>query len=225
MSATMIATTLQTWIPIPVYIALVYTAQRVMCVRDVRTMRTVHNLLLSTFSALIALSISLVWVARGHGPRLCAAPPAHIPMIYTAWYYSKLWEWVDTYFIIRSGRRIQRLHYYHHMSTVTLTGLQTWRRSAHTSLMEIGMFLNAVVHVIMYSYYAYPSRLMSIRRAITVMQLGQHVVVIAAIVHTLLTQECDRDATGNMLPLLMYAFYAMEFGWLAFERVRKVSSE
>lgn len=87
---------------------------------------------------------------------------------------TKLWEWVDTYFLILSGKPVIWLHYFHHMTTFTL--------AAVTHNFPSGGFtwINCLIHFVMYLHYASPVRWA--RPFMTSGQLIQFVIVMA--IHT-----------------------------------------
>ena len=84
---------------------------------------------------------------------------------------SKIWEWLDTYFLILSGKPVITLHYFHHMTTFTMAAV------VHNFPVGGFCFINCIVHFIMYAYYAFPVRWF--RVFITSSQLIQFVAVIS----------------------------------------------
>ena len=133
-----------------------------------------------------------------------------------SWYASKMWEWGDTLVLVARCRPIGRLHYVHHMSTASLVALQTVGRASQTPLFEVGTALNAFAHVWMYAYYAHPGAWPSpLRTAITCMQVAQHGIMCACLLYSFAAQDgCDRDATHNLVPMVLYAFFLIEFARL-----------
>lgn len=87
---------------------------------------------------------------------------------------SKLWEWLDSIFLLLSGKEVIFLHYFHHMTTFTMAAL------VHNCPVGGYAFINCGVHTIMYLHYAFPVKWA--RSLITSIQLLQFVVVIA--IHT-----------------------------------------
>jgi hypothetical protein len=87
---------------------------------------------------------------------------------------TKLWEWLDTYFLIFTQKEVIFLHYFHHMTTFTM--------AAVTHNFPVGgyCFINCAVHFIMYMHYAFPVRWA--RSLITTTQLTQFVIVLS--IHT-----------------------------------------
>jgi hypothetical protein len=60
---------------------------------------------------------------------------------------SKVWEWIDTYFLIIYDKGVIPLHFFHHMTTFTMAAL--------THNFPVGGFahINCLVHFIMYARY------------------------------------------------------------------------
>ena len=81
--------------------------------------------------------------------------PLDIRLARVGWvyYFSKLIEWVDTVLIIISGNfgQFSYLHWYHHATIFPFTsGLNL--SHPHGNAWEV-LFLNSLVHVVIYSYY------------------------------------------------------------------------
>jgi fatty acid desaturase len=62
---------------------------------------------------------------------------------------SKLWEWIDTILLIINKKPVITLHWFHH-ATITWAFYTGWYTS---SVYTVG-FLNNIIHIIMYLYYA-----------------------------------------------------------------------
>jgi hypothetical protein len=92
------------------------------------------------------------------------------------WVYliSKIWEWMDTFWLVLYGKEVIALHYFHHMTTFTM--------AAFTHNFPVGgyAFINCIVHFVMYMHYAKPVRWA--RPFITTFQLVQFICVIS--IHT-----------------------------------------
>jgi hypothetical protein len=87
---------------------------------------------------------------------------------------SKIWEWVDTYWLVLYDKPVISLHAFHHMTTFSM--------AAFTHNFPVGgyAFINCLVHLVMYMHYANPVRWA--RPFITSFQLLQFVAVIT--IHT-----------------------------------------
>ena len=178
-----------------------------------RVLGVVHNALLALYSACVAVGVGAHWIATARGPSVCGATTPLPAWILTTWYVSKMWEWGDTALLVSRGRRLERLHLVHHASTASLVALQTWDRASQTPLYEVGAFLNALVHTAMYAYFARPHS--HLRRWVTRVQVAQHAVMCACLVRSVATTlPCERDASHNLIPLVLYAFFFAEFASL-----------
>lgn len=73
--------------------------------------------------------------------------------IFWVFYAQKYWEFLDTWFYIlrRSFRQVTFLHLFHHSSITLVVGAIV--RFDFSGDMYLPVFLNAVVHVLMYSHY------------------------------------------------------------------------
>ena len=74
--------------------------------------------------------------------------------------------------------------------------------------------MNALAHTFMYMHYA-GHRLIP-RRVLTGLQTTQHVIMCTLILRSFVAPAapCARDATGNIVPLVLYLFFGVEFGRL-----------
>lgn len=177
----------------------------------------VHNLCLSLYSLAVGVAVTAHW-SRARLPSVCRPVTHHPPLapwVVESWYWSKIWEWADTAILVARGRRVSRLHFFHHMSTASLVALQT-AHGTTTPLFEVGTALNAYVHFGMYLYYAFPRALRPVRRWITLSQIAQHGVMTACILYSVVDRfalggECVADDTGNLVPLVLYLFFLVEF--------------
>lgn len=140
---------------------------------------------------------------------------------------SKIFELGDTVFIVLRKKKLMFLHWYHHITVLMfswyclgnlVTGLGHWFAG-----------VNLVVHSVMYTYYAVasygirvPSR---IAFWITVFQLTQMFVGLAmnliAYFYRSEYIDCHFDMTVFKASMLMYASYALLFGWYFLNRYIK----
>lgn len=177
-----------------------------------------HNSLLSLYSLFAFVSCLLHWLGNGF-PTECVSTPPMPSFLIGSWYASKLWEWVDTLLLLQRRKELRRVHVLHHMFTPSLVALQFagngWQQ---TPLFEIGTALNSFVHIWMYAYFANPTSWSSRARSrITLLQVGQHLVMVALLCRSVFvpsSSRCARDVSGNVVPLLAYSFFAVEFGSL-----------
>ena len=190
--------------------------RRAPVVRDRHTLARTHNLALALYSLVAFVGFAHHLVRVEGGAHVCRAPtrPIAPPWLPESWYWSKIWEWIDTLLLATRGKPVSTLHFYHHMITPSLVELQFFGRAGrHTPLYPLAVTMNAFAHTVMYAYYARP--VASVRRWITAVQLTQHLVMVAALVWSVCASDCDRDTTGNWASLACYAFFAVEFGRIA----------
>lgn len=118
--------------------------------------------------------------------------------------YSKYVEWLDTLFLVLSGKPISRLQYIHHMTTVMI---------AYTNIGIPSLFVfmgsNCFVHVFMYWYFAFPrGTLKPYRRWITFFQIVQHMACIYTSIYMVVV--LNYRSIGLYIGFGMYAaFFTM----------------
>lgn len=139
--------------------------------------RKIHNLLLAFVSFVMFIVMTVAIVLDGRLSSWSAAACQMTPMkgmygfINFVYLVSKLWEWVDTYILVLSNKPVITLHWFHHMTTFTMSAL--------THNFPVGGFalINCLVHTVMYMHYYRPVRWA--RPFITSSQLLQFMVVIS----------------------------------------------
>ena len=124
--------------------------------------------------------------------------------------YSKYLEYLDTLFLVLSGKSISWLQYTHHASTAILMyNSITPIISPHISLL-VGM--NCFVHIPMYWYFAYPRGfLYKFRQFITSIQIIQHIIAVIAIVTTFNDKNCNNNYVAMTMALFLYSMYLTFF--------------
>ncbi|CAF0863082.1 unnamed protein product [Adineta steineri] len=196
-----------------IYLAIVLYGPRYMKYREAfhisTTVLFTYNMALVLLSAYIVEEI-FVGVYRCRYNLICQRMnisydknEMKITKILWFYYFSKAIEFLDTIFMIARKRftQITFLHVFHHSSMLLLWWVVlTWVPSGQA---WAGPFLNSIVHVIMYSYYAL-SAIPSLRdklwwkRYITQFQLIQFVIVLS---HTLggIIYGCDYPLWGQLM--------------------------
>jgi len=120
---------------------------------------------------------------------------------------SKIFEYIDTVFLVLRKREVRFLHWYHHVATMWFCWM-AWAANLENG----GLFaaMNLVVHSIMYSYFAasafgvrFPNPL---RQSITLLQITQMVLGTSIVLHNAI--YC------NFHPLLTYAGLAMYLSYV-----------
>ena len=132
------------------------------------------------------------------------------------WLYSKIYEWFDTLFLILSDKTVISLHRNHHASTALLVLIQYIGRDVRTSISDIPVFLNSIVHVFMYLYYLNPPVFLYMKKFITRIQILQHIIALFIIIYTTIivmlgNQQCDTGIISNFISLLSYTMYLVQF--------------
>jgi hypothetical protein len=128
-----------------------------------------------------------------------------IQIVQNLWVASKALEWIDTVFLLMGKKQVRVIHYWHHMSTVTLFSLSTM----HSGMSHLSMFLNSGVHMIMYRHYARPFPY-SVSRLITEAQIGQFVIILTyyAVNHVDIHRVCELT-TAYCCSFVVLAYFAL----------------
>ena len=186
---------------------------------DFKHYRSAHNLLLCVFSFVVAMKTLFILSRKQGGLAFVCDRPEEAPLLEWTWYASKIWEWLDTFFIVASGRRVTSLHYNHHLTTPAVVASHMIFRPVRSSVFDLPMFLNAVAHTLMYAYYYDPAAFSFLKKRITIFQILQHVVALSCISistsvalfspHDAL--HCDVSILANSFSFLMYFMYLVQF--------------
>lgn len=127
-----------------------------------RLITAAHNLILCLLSLVMAIgcTLSALHQTPPNQPTWAICFPAgrtppRGPTFFWAhvFYFSKIFEFVDTLLVLVSGsrsRRLSFLHVYHHAVVVVMC--YVWLASSQ-SLFPVALVTNATVHVVMYAYY------------------------------------------------------------------------
>lgn len=115
-------------------------------------------------------------------------------------YLSKFYEFIDTFILCVTMRRVIPLHWIHHLLTLTIAwiGLET----KHT-VMGIACVMNTGIHVIMYAYYAYklvnPDFDPWWKQHLTNLQMRQFMVNVVGLgIWTYMDQYAKMDCAGEL---------------------------
>uniref|UniRef100_A0AC35G5S0 Elongation of very long chain fatty acids protein n=1 Tax=Panagrolaimus sp. PS1159 TaxID=55785 RepID=A0AC35G5S0_9BILA len=121
---------------------------------------------------------------------------------------SKIWELFDTVLLMLRGRPVIFLHYYHH-ALVLFQVIFTYPDTG--SFARLATMMNAVVHSIMYSYFALATVSTSVRKYskfVTVAQLLQFIIGCYGILYARgrinRGEFCETDS--NQLPFHMFIY-------------------
>lgn len=181
------------------------------------TLKLVHNLGLAIAS--FVLLVGIIYSAHESGKfasihaALCG--PFHDKdlalLVGRYFYWSKYWEWIDTAFLITSGKEISWLQYTHHMSTAILVYANISPIISSASL--LACFTNTFVHVFMYFYYAFPHGFMrKYRQWITTIQIIQHCMCLSGFTYIYFNLDsCVTTPLGIQMALMLYVMYLTFF--------------
>ena len=187
---------------------LVMTRDRLQLWRILK-FRYAHNLLMSAYSALVVLYMcgKMSGVALDAHLLMCEARVGAAPF----WFASKFIEWTDTVMLLARFKTVETLHLFHHATAPVVTFLNERAPHAPTPLYDVGTLLNAIVHTVMYLYYADPFLFKPIRKWITAMQIVQHTIVVALLCVALTKEDCDAPHDAYGTSLIAYTFYLCLF--------------
>ena len=144
------------------YLVIIFSGQSYMKKRpayELRRLLYCWNIFLAVFSIMGAIKCTpalLVLVTqRGYVGSVCFTD-GHINPDLAIWSYlfvfSKVWEFVDTFFLVLRKREVIFLHWYHHITVLIFT---CYLFKDEVALGHYFGVMNYWVHSIMYSYYAY----------------------------------------------------------------------
>jgi len=136
-----------------------------------------------------------------------------------AWYVgvfnlTKIFEWIDTIFLILRKKKIIFLHWFHHL----ITFLYCWHSTYYSSISDSSGYwfsgINMFVHAVMYLYYAITTLGIKIPCSILIttiqtLQMGIGIYILT------LTFKCPdswkNNWHGNIFAIAMYSIYLILF--------------
>jgi len=147
--------------------------------------------------------------------------------------YSKLFELIDTFFLIVRKNKVIFLHWYHHI-TVLLFCWHAYSSRIGTGIWFAGM--NYTVHTIMYFYFALTQLgekskkfARKFSKLITALQILQMVVgmgvTAGSMMYIALGYVCYTSLSNSILGLLMYFSYLLLFVKLYQNNYRRAASK
>ena len=180
------------------------------------TCRCIHNITLSVLSLSMLIGISIANYQTNKfssiNSLLCDRyePNWYLDISTKTFLYSKYLEWFDTLFLHLSEKKISTLHYTHHMSVAFLTYLNMIDYISPNIF--ICVWINCFVHTFMYWYFAFPKGfLFKYRKAITQIQIMQHIICILSIGYTFMLDNCEQNKYGGLCGLYLYLMYLFYF--------------
>ncbi|XP_070199142.1 very long chain fatty acid elongase 1-like isoform X2 [Littorina saxatilis] len=220
------------------YLLAVQYGQRVMAHRtpfDLKGVMVVYNVCLVLLSVYMVYELLISsWFSAGFNMHCALVDTSNnaISLRFASvvwWYYfSKLIEFADTMFFVlrKKNSQITYLHLYHHSSMPLLWWMGT--RFAPGGEAFFCATLNSGVHVVMYMYYllsAMGPRIQPYlwwKKYLTIMQLGQFVLVLARVTYTVFTGCQFPRLFQKILMVYMYTLIAFfsNFFYHAYHRPR-----
>ena len=179
---------------------------------------TYWNLGLAVFSLYGSVSCVIQLVFRGYN---CSFMQDKLWI--DLFYYSKVIELLDTFFIILLGKELQLIHMWHHFATLFLCAMG---KEIYPQEVILAAGMNYSVHTIMYSYY-YISALgykwiHSYGYIITFFQTLQMIVAIYSLMFNSVISCIDPNISTRhiyMFSFFMYCTYIYFFGKIFFEKL------
>lgn len=176
------------------------------------------NLLLSVYSGVSVILITPSFLRRlytyGYHESVCLASHAeesflHHPIVgkvVFGFILSKVFELIDTVFLVLRGRNVEFLHWYHHLVTLVISYIQSVLLIPTT---EWATWMNLLVHTWMYGHYALSTYVKSFRgnKALTMLQISQ--MVHGTFLITYYTTQCGQ--LKDYASMLIYAVYMSLF--------------
>lgn len=205
------------WFLSPVWYYLTVKFSKKITLPFKKELRKINNISLSVFSGVLcAFSANEIYNQTDElslEPFVCkrydSTPSLYIIML--CFYLSKYWEWLDTYFIVHSDKKVTNLHYFHHMSTPSLAYVNTFYKGVTPSYIY-ACFLNTFVHTFMYWYYAFPdSKLRRYKKVITKVQIFQHVYMLFSVFYIYINCFDEKIFLAVYMTLVCYFYYFTMF--------------
>eukprot|EP01123_Difflugia_compressa_P009950 TRINITY_DN348_c0_g1_i1.p1 TRINITY_DN348_c0_g1~~TRINITY_DN348_c0_g1_i1.p1 ORF type:complete len:308 (-),score=29.55 TRINITY_DN348_c0_g1_i1:169-1092(-) len=131
-------------------------------------------------------------------------------------YLVKLYELLDTIFLVLKKKDVPFLHLYHHPMTVILTFIQL---SGKVTVQWVPILLNLIVHVVMYYYYMMVSLGRSIwwKKYLTSLQIIQFVIDLVVCWYAFMRgyysnySECEGDNFSARFGVWLLSSYLLMF--------------
>lgn len=115
------------------------------------------------------------------------------------------------YILRKKNNQVSILHLYHHTTTFLI--VVVFSKYLTSDVVMLGPILNGGVHVIMYTYYLLSNfegpikqKIMPFKRYLTLLQMGQFLIVIGQFSMALSFEYCEVPRWGIIIGLLNYIF-------------------
>ncbi|VVU94417.1 GNS1/SUR4 family [seawater metagenome] len=189
------------------------------------------NMFLSIFSTVGAISLSKILYSQLTTLSLVDSicdhkTPYTSESAYFLWLFviSKVFEWVDTIFLILKKKNIRFLHWFHHL----VTFLYTWHSSLFSyrvdAIMFFGGFINFFVHGIMYAYYGFAGIGIKFPYSTIITYLQTIQMYVCLIITLTSALKCEsawqENWHGLLFCLVMYGSYAFMFTKLLLSKLK-----
>jgi cytochrome b involved in lipid metabolism len=179
-----------------------------------------HNVFLAALSFFMLVALLVGGYIDGRFDSLyafgCRKASASQPGL-TVWamylfYLSKMLEFIDTFLLVLSKKKVILLHKVHHLTTMSLV----WHAMEAGLITEILCgSLNCFVHTIMYAYFAFPKGLRYLRQSMTTTQILQFVFCLVGFGYALYQRAqgtpCDGTLAAEIHGTIMYGVYLAMF--------------
>lgn len=142
----------------------------------------------------------------------------HLHAIYYINMFFKMWEFLDTFFLVLRKKPVAFLHAYHHAATLILTWNQLME---HSAPQWVPIVINLWVHVLMYYYYAMSALKIRVwwKKYLTKIQISQFVIDVTVIGYAYATfiragldeNVCYGTTTGALVGLGILFSYLLLF--------------
>ncbi len=189
------------------------------------------NMVISIFSTLGAISLGKLLYhqlsTQTIVDTICDHKTAYTSeSAYFLWLFviSKVFEWVDTVFLILKKKNIRFLHWFHHL----VTFLYTWHFSLFSYRVDaiafFGGFINYFVHSIMYAYYGFAGIGIKFPYSIVITYLQTFQMYICILITLTSAFRCESSWQDNWHGILfciaMYGAYAFMFTKLLLSKLK-----
>lgn len=211
-----------------VYLALVYTGSRWMKSKEPYILKNpllLWNIGLAVFSLFGMLSLlpSLIHgvLLNGVNYAICHAESSkdpHLGLWGFVFVLSKIFEFIDTLFLVLRKKPLSFLHWYHHTSVLVYSWLVLGSTSDGSGLFFAA--INFFVHTLMYSYYFLRAMSVSVPSSvallITILQIAQMFIGLAVngylFYHKIILEEtCICVPSVIYIGLIVYGSYTILF--------------
>lgn len=211
------------------YVVVILSLQRFMTTRkplDIPYTLFLHNITLSFASFLLGSWLTYILVSEfigGMTPHqlICSRSIyeiGQIQMIYYLNMFYKVWEFLDTIFLVVRKKQVAFLHSYHHAATLILTWNQLME---HSAPQWVPIVINLWVHVVMYYYYAMSALKIKIwwKKYLTTLQICQFIVDVSLLAYAYAsfirsgfdTNVCYGTSTGAIVGIGVILSYLVLF--------------